>query len=48
MHIRQRRGKEQLANMSSQMTDNMMAINRQLADQVQRSRDTLDVLGTER
>jgi len=38
------RGKAQLAKMSSQVTDSLMSINRQLAEQVDRSKETLDVL----
>ncbi|XP_037088533.1 vesicle transport protein SEC20-like [Pollicipes pollicipes] len=41
---RQRLGREQLSKMSSQVTDNLMSINRKLAEQVERSKGTLDVL----
>ena len=43
--VRQQRGKEQMSKMASQVTGNLLSINRQLAEQVDRSKQTLDVLG---
>ena len=41
----QERGQAQLNKMASQVTGNLLSINRQLAEQVDRSKQTLDVLG---
>lgn len=43
-NLRKRRDKQQLANMSNQVTDKLLSISRHLAETNQRSADTLETL----